>query len=229
MAKANIVCKACGETLKLSELFCPKCGYELHIYPKTVSKEVEAYEEARMEIWKKQMSKQKTQDDSLIESLKQQTKELEELVNEQSKNIETLKTEQDHALKLLDSEKAANKEMRSQLNKKSFSSDIIGIVSIKSRTSGVLQYALIHDGINTYGIDPGINSNHHEIKIRTRGNVIHDIHFSIEKNSDGQMVIKPLNGSLMCDGLYIPPSGKAVQSQHLILIDNIVEIHVSKI
>ena len=231
MSNGIIKCQACGEALNLSDQFCPKCGYELHIYPNPVPKEVEEYENARLENWKNQMSKiiAQNNNDSLVESLKEENKKLEAFSDEQSKQIETLKSEQKQIQNLLDREKVAHQKTKDQLYNNNNSSDIVGVVSIKNRTSGVIQYLLINNGVNTYGTDNCMSKSHHEIKIKTRGNIINNVHFSIEKNSNGQMVIKPLNGTLMCDGLYIPPSGKSVQSQHVVLIDNVIEIHVSKI
>lgn len=50
MAEEN--CKVCGHSYILTETFCPKCGFERHIFPAPVSKEVEEYEKKRVEEYK---------------------------------------------------------------------------------------------------------------------------------------------------------------------------------
>lgn len=45
-------CNVCGHPYILTEAFCPECGFERHVLPKPISKEVAEYENKRVEEYK---------------------------------------------------------------------------------------------------------------------------------------------------------------------------------
>lgn len=49
---AEVKCKVCNHPFPLTETFCPECGFERHVFPAPVSKEVEEYEKKRVEEYK---------------------------------------------------------------------------------------------------------------------------------------------------------------------------------
>ena len=44
-------CKVCGHPYPLNETFCPECGFERHVLPQPVTKEVEEYENKRIKVF----------------------------------------------------------------------------------------------------------------------------------------------------------------------------------
>ena len=49
---AETKCKVCDHPFPLTETFCPECGFERHVFPALISKEVEEYEKKRVEEYK---------------------------------------------------------------------------------------------------------------------------------------------------------------------------------
>lgn len=153
--------------------------------------------------------------------LKDKTKELGDLLSKAQHNIDGLESQ------LKEKEEEVNrckKEIKSQDAK---SLDIInGIVSIKNKTTGLLQYIPVFRGVNTYGASKEDNRNHHEINIPIRGNILPPKIFSVM--IDRQIIIKPLcDAGLFRNGSPIPLNGIAVSSRDSILFNNTIEIHIS--
>ncbi len=77
-------CKVCGHPLSFADTFCPECGFERHVLPTPVSREVEEYEDKRIREYLKKLK----------------------LAQEQKKEIEKLNSE----LQTAKSESVANKQ-----------------------------------------------------------------------------------------------------------------------
>lgn len=96
-------CKVCGCSYILTETFCPECGFERHVLPETVSKEVEEYEKKRIEEYKERRKKQQEQTKE-IEKLNSDLKTANDKSKASSKEIDRLKSE----LKSMSSDMAQN-------------------------------------------------------------------------------------------------------------------------
>lgn len=97
-------CKVCDTPLSLVDSFCPKCGFERHVLPKSVSKDVEDYEKERIRNYKEKLELQKQ---SIEETGKQVA-----LISEKNKKLE----EQQNVLEqLLEVEKENVKDLTKAL------------------------------------------------------------------------------------------------------------------
>lgn len=105
----NENCKICNHTFPLTETFCPECGFERHIYPKSLSPELKRYEEERINKYKEQRIKKEKE-------LKLLEKNLNKVSSELSETSDSLR-QKEKELKIAISEIQANKQEIAQLKK----------------------------------------------------------------------------------------------------------------
>lgn len=163
--------------------------------------------------------------DSLSLDLQVKEKEVDTL----KCTINTLQTTVDTtSRRLLDMERQY-KQRISELQNSSKGQDVKGIVCIKKLgMTEVPCYIPIYEGRNTYGTasDDGLQ---HKIKMRIRGINVLDRHFAVATYKERLVLFDLSNGSLTCNGLTIPANGIYVDEKAMILLDNILEIRISKL
>ncbi len=79
---AEVKCKVCNHPFPLTETFCPECGFERHVFPAPVSKEVEEYEKKRVEEYKGRREKNRRNVCDLEKQLVEKEKENSRIENE---------------------------------------------------------------------------------------------------------------------------------------------------
>ena len=73
-------CKICDHELTFSDTFCPECGFEVHILPVSVNKEIQEYEREREDTYRKLMNEHKRKEEVLsgqMTSLQESKEKLE--------------------------------------------------------------------------------------------------------------------------------------------------------
>ena len=177
-----------------------------------------------------EISKQQTEFEQQKKRLEQQETEIQ---NAQKTNadLRTKNEQLDSDLKKSQAEVSSLENQLEQAKKDGANAQLDGIVRIikKNSSGGVVTecYLPVYKGLNTYGTKQDNRSNHHVIGIKRTP--IKDEHFSVEKNGSGQMIVKPINGDLTCDGGPIPKTGLAVEIHHVISIGDTIEVRISLI
>lgn len=129
--------------------------------------------------------------------------------------------------KLLDLERQYQQRIV-ELQGSSKGQEVKGIVCIKKLGMAEAPcYMPIYEGRNIYGTAPD-DGLQHKIKMRTRGINVLDHHFAVATYKERLVLFDLSNGSLTCNGLLIPSNGVYVDEKAMILLDNILEIRISK-
>ena len=206
-----------------------------------LSESQKAVNEGRSEISKQQaeLEHQKAELEQRIAEIDQQKKRLEQQATELQTvqmSLADLQTKNGQFESNLRESQAEVKSLRTQLEQAEnarANAQLDGVVRVvkKDSSGGVVaeRFLPVYKGLNIYGTKP---SNRSDCQVHTVGiprTPIKDEHFTVERNGSGQMVLRPINGDLTCDGRQIPPTGQAVEIHHLISIGNTIEIRVSKI
>ena len=170
--------------------------------------------------------------------LNKKQKELEDRIKELSdklsgetqlkKEKEEWKTKYDELFKKMSEAQLEIDRLKTELKSNS-NSVLLGIVSLKNKVTNVLSYLPVYKGENTYGSMADDGKNHHQIKMRVRGEVLKPKMFSVQINNNAAIVYPIGDINIVCDGSPIPVKGKIVMAQQSLFVDDIIEIHVSKI
>lgn len=257
-SKTITPCPICGTAMPHNEFFCHTCGWIRNVFPSVVPTVLKQQEEERIRIMQ-EMYRKSQEFDAIKNKLtiitqqvnasqkviqekgeelsmaKEQQKNAEDIINKAKQKIETLeKAVQETNVKL----RIANKKLTdveqqyrkqiTELHDSTKRSILKGIVSIKNRNTEALCYIPVFEGRNTFG--SAIDDNqHHQIKMRIRGITLLPHHFEINANNDKLVLHDLSNGTLTCNCLPISPNGMYVDGNAMILIENILEIHISKV
>lgn len=201
-------CKVCGHPLSVADAFCPECGFERHVLPIPVSKEVEEYENNRIRNYKEQLELHRQNLEKTEKKVAILTDENTKLEEGQKELEQQLRVENGKVLKMeADLKKALEDANKSNL------SDLKGIVIISDMTyvnpSDMSAYAStpinrqclpVLSGINTYG-SANSEGNHYQITIKCRGDVFLSKHFAVDTSHSRGLVIKDLsNGRITLNG-----------------------------
>ncbi|MBQ8438019.1 MAG: hypothetical protein IJX21_04630 [Alistipes sp.] len=128
----EVKCKVCDHPFLLTETFCPTCGFERHVLPAQVSKEVEEYEKKRVEKykgrWEQEQKKeeeikklnsavQTAKDKSVVDKqeLEKLRTNLEEVTHQTSAIVKEKERELSHLQEEYAATKAAKESMEKQL------------------------------------------------------------------------------------------------------------------
>lgn len=81
----EVTCKVCSTKLDLSKTnYCPKCGFEIHVYPTPFNSDLQAYEDKRVGMYKATLLKQKEIEEERAQEkaiMEQRIKDLAEKVS----------------------------------------------------------------------------------------------------------------------------------------------------
>lgn len=177
------ICKICGQELKISDLFCPVCGFEHHILPSPISKEVQKYEENREEKYMVRWEEHKTQ-----EKLKEEKKKL-------SDDLKQVKDE------LEETKQALRKVETDFYNQKANMSKAPQPLAFLVQMSGERVTAIydINEGENSFGYTVS-QGNHHQIICEV---AVADKHFIINAKTTTSQ-----NGNQKTAFTVVPCDGK---------------------
>lgn len=180
--------------------------------------------------------------DNVQKNLKRANKSIEE----QELNIKTLKDSKDKVCKKLtetstELDKVKNdleitkKELENLRNNPqpipaatSSATTLKGVVCMKNLGSEALCYLPVYEGVQSYGMAPESNG-HHQIKMRIRGINIPDMLFTVQFRNDRIVVQDLSKGLLTYNGMQISANGIYVDANTKIFLQDILEIHISKI
>lgn len=159
-------------------------------------------------------------------------KSIKDSKDQVSKKLTESLTELDKAKKDLEITK---KELENLRNKPqpipattSSATTLKGIVCVKNLGSEALCYLPVYEGVQSYGTAPESNG-HHQIKMRIRGLNIPDMLFTVQFRNDRIVVQDLSKGLLTYNGMQIPSKGIYVDANTKIFLQDILEIHISKI
>lgn len=172
--------------------------------------------------------KEKQEDKSTIQKLKDQISDYLDQRAQLKKEKEEWKTKYDELFKKMSEAQFELDRLKTELKSNS-NSVLLGIVSLKNKVTNVLSYLPVYKGENTYGSMADDGKNHHQIKMRVRGEVLKPKMFSVQINNNAAIVYPIGDINIVCDGSPIPVKGKIVMAQQSLFVDDIIEIHVSKI
>lgn len=175
-------------------------------------------------------------------NLKRASKRIEELetniknLNDSKDKISKKLTDTANLLEATRKElEIAQKELKELRNKPrpipantAYPTTLKGVVCVKNMASEALCYLPIFDGVHTYGTAPDGNG-HHQIKLRIRGTVIPEKLFSVQFRNDRITVLDLSKGQLTSNGVQIPANGIYVDANTKLFLQDILEIHISKI
>ena len=156
--------------------------------------------------------------------------ELKERISDYSnlkKEKEEWKSKYEELFKEMSEAQLEIERLKTEL-KNNHNSKLLGIVSIKNRVTNVLSNLPVFKGVNTYGTDGEDGKNHHQIKMRVRGDILKPKMFTVQIDNN-KAIVYPIDGiCIMCDGLPVPKKGKLVSAQQSLFIGDVLEIHISK-
>lgn len=179
----EVTCKVCSTKFDLSKTnYCPECGFEMHIYPDSLSPELQSYEKERIKKYKGEKEKQE-------EKLKKQAEAYNKASSQLSEAHDTL-TQKEEDLKIAESEAQANKQRIAQLEKELADAQQKARKAQGEKPKAFLllkdgqreSVGAVYEGNNTYGCFLGgiTDVNHQELNIEG----LRPQHFSIEAVGD---------------------------------------------
>lgn len=218
----EVKCKACNHPFPLKESYCPKCGFELHIYPEPLSPELKKYEEDRINKYKEQRTKKE-------EELKEKEVAFNKVSTQLSDSRDTLKKNEEE-LKNAQTMARANEQRIVQLEKE------LADVQLKaSKAKGEKSKAFllikenndeavcaIYEGRNSFGsLWGGVNNvNHQEINIEG----LKPMHFCIEVINERYILYDLVGDILSATNKPISPKGVSLSNNSIFKIGNHIKV-----
>ena len=185
-------------------------------------------ENSRLEAQLKEKQEGASQFQKTIKKLQEQIGDYLNQITQRKTEKDEWKSKCDQLSKELSEKQNEIEGLKAEL-KNNQGSQLLGIVSIKNKVTNVLTYLPVFTGENTYGTDKEEGQNHHQIKMRVRGDVLKPKMFSVQIDND-RAIVYPIDGiCIICDGLPVSNKGKLVLAQQSLFIGDVLEIHVSKI
>lgn len=207
-------CKVCGHPLSVADTFCPECGFERHVLPIPVSKEVEEYENNRIRNYKEQLELHR-------QNLEKTEKKVALLTDENTK----LEEGQKELEQLLEREKQRAQQLEIDLNDVQVKSAAVKGEKPKAfllvKDDKKESVGAVYEGRNTYGCFLGgiTNNNHQELNIEG----LKPLHFSIEAVGD-YFRLFDLVGNIKSGRNPISDSGVSLRNGGKLEIGNNIKI-----
>lgn len=245
-----MVCPICKQQLSENVVFCPQCGFELHILPNSVSDKVRKYEKEREDKFKERYFEKdkcerklldiQNRNAQLLNELSSKNCEITRLSNENNKvglensrlKAEMIENDARSKKNIAELENKINSVKEDLIREQNLrkitkeKADIKGIVLIESLKYKIRTMLPIYDGINTYGSTES-NGSHHKISLLVRGYEFKPKHFSIENSAKG-MILTGLDGvSIKHNGIETD-SKKYVRQTDECIMDDIILINITK-
>lgn len=204
-------CKVCGHPLSIADTFCPECGFERHVFPTPVSKEVEEYENNRIRNYKEQLELHR-------QNLEKTEKKVALLTDENTKLVE----EQKVLEQLLEREKQRTQQLTIDLNDAQVKASAMkgekpkAFLLIKGHGDEIV--AAVYEGRNSYGCFMGgiKDANHQELTI----DGLQPLHFAIEAVNNRFVLFDIVGDIHVASGKAIGAKGMSLPNDAIFMIGN---------